>query len=226
MAVNEKKKKFKVDKLPKQFANFIKSKPYHAKSPFEQICIELERLGNDQILADCSAKQFSVDPVFAACGDDIDLLPGDVSIGERCAPLELPVIQPCFKLQWGDGPDDRIETDDIEVLCITVWNPYSNITIKDLTTYIYITDENGDLPANLPDGTASVMVKPAYGICFGDIPPCDENNPDELSAISREWTLISRGAKDGTYFVAIFYCYSVELAFAWYTAFPIDLVKS
>ena len=226
MAVNEKKKKFKVDKLPKQFANFVKSKPNYAISTFEQYCNQLEQMFNDQVRIECSAKQFSVDSIVAGCGDDIDLLPGGYDGGERCAPLELPLIYPCFKLQWGDGPDDRIETDDVEILCIKAWNPYSNVIIKDLIAYIYIVDENNNPPDTLPDGTPSVMVKPANGICFGDLPPCDENNPSESPTVSRELALISRGAKDGTYFVAVFYCYSVELAFAWFNVFPIDLIKS
>ena len=226
MAINEKKKKFEIHKLPKQFTNFFKSKPHYARSPIEQACIQLEQLANDQLLSECAAKQFTVDSIFMACGEDVDLLPGDASTGESCAPLELPVIRPCFKLQWGDGPDDRIETDDVEVLCLTAWNPYSNVTLKDLTAYIVIIDETGNFPDTLPDGTPSVMVKPAYLICFGDIPPCDEGKPNDLSAISREWTLISRGAKDGTYYVVVVYCYSVELALAWGSLFPIDLVKS
>ena len=46
MAVSDKKKKFEIHKLPKQFSNFFKSKPHHAKSPIEQYCIQLEQLAN------------------------------------------------------------------------------------------------------------------------------------------------------------------------------------
>jgi hypothetical protein len=167
-----------------------------------------------------------VDPIIAACGDDIDFLPGGHGNGERCAPLELPFIIPCFKLRWGDGPDDRIETDDVEILCIKAWNPHSNVIIKDLIAYIEILDENSALPETLPDGTPSVMVKPSNRVCFGDLPPCEENNPNESPTVSREWALISRGAKDGKYLVVLAYCFSVELSFGWYTGFSIDLVMS
>jgi hypothetical protein len=226
MPTKEKERKFKIPKSPKQFTNFFKSKPHFAKSTLEQLCILLEQVANEQLLSDCAAKHFTVDSIFMPCGEDIDLAPGDISTGERCAPVELPVIRPCFKLQWGDGPDDRIETDDVEVFCLTAWNPYSNLIIKDLTAFIIITDETGSSPETLPDGTPSVIVKPYAMICFGDIPPCDESKPAELSAVSRELTLISRGAKDGAYFVWVAYCYSVELPLAFGSIFPIDLVKS
>lgn len=122
MPTQEKERKFKIPKFPKQFANFFKSKPHLAKSTLDQLCNLLEQVANEQLLSDCAAKHFRVDSIFMPCGEDIDLAPGDISIGERCAPAELPVIRPCFKLQWGDGPEDRIETDDVEIFCLTAWN--------------------------------------------------------------------------------------------------------
>jgi hypothetical protein len=221
-----KEKKFKIPKAPKQLSNFFKARPHMAKSALEQICILLEQVANEQILGDCGEKQFTVDSLLFPCGEDIDLTPGDVSIGEGCTPVELPVIRPCFRLQWGDGPNDVIETDDVEVLCVTAWNPHSNVTLKDVTAFIMITDETANSPATLPDGTPSVTIKPYSMICFGDIPPCDENKPEDLSMVSREVTLVSRGAKEETYFVWVVYCYSAEFALAYGSLFPIELVES
>src|SRR3712207_8484092 len=42
-----------------------------------------------------------------------------------CDRVEEPKIVPCLHLRWGDGPQDRLETEDTEILCLTVCNPYS-----------------------------------------------------------------------------------------------------
>ncbi len=145
--------------------------------------------------------------------------------GATCLPVRLPDIHPCFTLQWGDGPNDRIETDDVEVLCLTASNPYSNVTLKNVTAFLLVMSATG-LPENLPDGTPSVVIKPYSMICFGDLPPCGLGKANGRSAVSREVVLISRGAREDTYYIFVVYCYSVEFALAFGSVFPIELVKS
>lgn len=148
------------------------------------------------------------------------------SVQSNCIEASLPKLQPCFKLMWGDGPEDRIETDDLELMCIKASNPYNNVTIKDLVVLIsVVTEEDGSNVPSLPDRTPSVYVKPLYATCFGDLAPCDEDNPDD-SSVSREFVLVSRGAKEGKYQLFLAYCYSIEIAYADIDSFGIDLVKS
>lgn len=144
-----------------------------------------------------------------------------------CRQVRIPEIRPCFELNWGDGPDDRIETDDIEVLCITACNPYSNITFKDLTVLIsLVTDADKTAVSTLPDGTPSIFIKPTFNLYFGDISPCNPKESDEFSCVSREAVVISRGAREGKYLISLAYCFSVEFTLVDIDEFQIDLVKS
>jgi hypothetical protein len=144
-----------------------------------------------------------------------------------CQPAQIPEIRPCFKFRWGDGPKDNIETDDVEIICISACNPYSNITIKGLTVIIsVVTNPDGSPVANLPDGSPSVLIKPSYNICFGDIPPCDPKDPDEFPCISREFALITRGAKRGDYMLKMGYCFTVNISQVGLEEFKFKLVKS
>jgi hypothetical protein len=145
---------------------------------------------------------------------------------DQCSEVNLPAVRPCFTLTWGDGPEDRIETDDVELMCIRAVNPYSNITFKDLTVLIsIITEEDGSDVPSLPDRTASVYVKPLYLTCFGDLPPCDPKDSESAMA-SREFVLVSNGAKEGKYRLYIVYCYSIEVRYLDLDSFGIELVKS
>ena len=114
----------------------------------------------------------------------------------------------------------------MEVLCLTAWNPYSNVTLKDVTVFVILLDEAGNPPETLPDGTSSVDITPNSMICFGDIGPCDEKGNNVDSIVSREVVLVSRGAKPGTYFVFLGYCYGAEFSMAFGSTFPIQLVRS
>lgn len=144
-----------------------------------------------------------------------------------CRQVDVPKIRPCFRLMWGDGPDDRIETDDVELMCLTAVNPYSNVTLKNLNVLItLVTEEDGTRVADLPDRTASVYTKPLYLMCFGDIPPCNPEEPESVSSVSREIVLVSRGAKEGKYLLNIGYCYSIEFTLLDLDWFEIELVKS
>jgi hypothetical protein len=114
-----------------------------------------------------------------------------------CKPLLFPHVQPCITVKWGNSKCDCLETDDVEVLCITVCNCYSNVLFEDLMIgQIIVTDANGRPVPALPDGTPSVQLIPSGPICFGDIGPCIEGRPN---CVSREIVLYTRGAIGGAY---------------------------
>jgi (2Fe-2S) ferredoxin len=147
-----------------------------------------------------------------------------------CKPAEIPELLPCFKLRWGDGPKDQIETTDTECLCITACNRYANVTFKDLIVIISEVTKGGAPVPNLPDGTPSVFIKPSKFICFGDLGPCtpndNPNEPDQLSCISRELVLVSSGALEGEYLLKIEYCYSVHFDLNGKDEFKLQLYAS
>lgn len=117
-----------------------------------------------------------------------------------CKPVTFPEIKPCIEVKWGDSKCDCLETDDVEVLCITICNCYSNVTFEDLTIgQIFVVDGSGKPVATLPDGTPSVQVFPSGPICFGDIGPCVDGRP---TCISRELVIQTRGAVGGKYRLA------------------------
>lgn len=75
-----------------------------------------------------------------------------------CVEISLPHVQPCISVAWGDSPCDCLETDEVEVACITVCNCYSNVTFNDLSIgQIFVTDLAGNTVPNLPDGTPSIQ---------------------------------------------------------------------
>jgi hypothetical protein len=144
-----------------------------------------------------------------------------------CQEVEEPKIVPCIRLRWGDGPQDQLETEDTEILCVTVCNPYSNVILKDFTLHLIVTDANGLPVPNQPDGTPTVQIKPSYMICFDDIPACNPDKPDKPSCVSREVVLINRGAIAGTYKVIVAYCFHACFTkVAVQSAFKLELVKS
>ena len=146
---------------------------------------------------------------------------------QPCQQVEQPKLAPCLHLKWGDGPDDRIETDDWEILCISACNPYSNVTLKNFTVHLVIVDSNGNPVPNLPDGTPSVLIRPDYQIRFGDLPPCNPDAKKPSTCVSREVVLISRGAIKGAYTLYAFYCFDACFTYtSALKAFRLDLVKS
>jgi hypothetical protein len=178
------------------------------------ICKRVDETANNLIRQACLKKQF--EQTDGNCA----------GIDKECRKIEEPKIVPCLRLKWGDGPNDHLETDDTEVLCITVCNPYSNVTLEDFTVQLIVTDANGNAVANQADGTPSVMIKPSFMICFDDIPACNPSNPAQ-SCVSREVVLINRGAKPGKYRVFVIYCFHAcftELRAE--AAFELDLVAS
>lgn len=178
------------------------------------ICEKLEDALDELLRKLCSAKQF-------------DLTSGNCE--KRCQTVDEPKIVPCVHLRWGDGPQDHLETDDTEVLCITVCNPYSNVVLKDFTVQLIVLTAAGAAVPNQPNGTPTVMIKPQFNICFGDIPPCDPQSPNQKSCVSREVVLIDRGAIAGQYKVLAYYCF--EACFTKFSlrdpaVFTLDLVAS
>jgi hypothetical protein len=110
-----------------------------------------------------------------------------------CEKLEICAdLRPDISISWGDSKCDCLETDDVEVLCVTVCNQYSNITYADLTIgQVVVTNMDGTPVPNLPDGTPSVQVFPSGTIGFGDIGPCNGKNSN---CVTRELVLYTRGA--------------------------------
>ena len=140
-----------------------------------------------------------------------------------CSTVQLPELRPCFTLRWGNDTRDQIETDDVEGLCIIASNPYENVILKDVTIVVTALTHEGQPVANLPDGTPSVEVAPSAFIHFGDLPPCQNGQPGE---ITREALLVSRGASEGDYMLTIDYCYSAELTLQDQDQFKLQLVES
>jgi hypothetical protein len=129
----------------------------------------------------------AVDPAETGCDCHCD-----------CVDVQFPAIKPCISVSWGDSVCDCLETDDVEVLCITVCNCYANVTFSDFSIgQILVTDLAGQPVATLPDGTPSVQVFPSGPICFDDIGPCGDK--DHPSCVSRELVLYTRGAIGKSY---------------------------
>lgn len=144
--------------------------------------------------------------------------------GSVCKEIRFPEVKPCFNLTWGDSECDCMETNDLEVVCITACNCYSNVTFKDLKVgVVFITDENGNPVPPLPDGSPSVEVLPIGPICFGDLGPCKD---EEASCKTREIVIRSCGARAGKYKVNLLaICYEVSKHFYESTSFEIELCK-
>ncbi len=47
--------------------------------------------------------------------------------------VQTPRLQPCFYLYYGNGKEDRIETEDYEIMMLEAVNPYNNVTMENLT---------------------------------------------------------------------------------------------
>jgi hypothetical protein len=139
--------------------------------------------------AKCRGKQNHLEH----CNDGANDCPCKGGGGEgECKEMPPPKVKPCISVSWGDSRCDCMETDDVEVFCITVCNCYTNVTFQDLTiAWVQVVGPAGPVPT-LPDGTPSVQIRPRGPLCFGDIEPCRDNRG---TCVSRELVLIARGAK-------------------------------
>lgn len=140
----------------------------------------------------------------------------------RCRKVAVPRLEPCISISWGDSRCDCFETDDVEVVCITVCNCYSNITFSNFRiASAVITTAGGGAVPTLPDGSPSVAMIPLGPVCFGDIPPCRD---DKAGCISREYVVRTRGAKGGKYEIRLSgICYDVAFHYNAEDAFSLIL---
>ena len=118
-----------------------------------------------------------------------------------CKEVAWPDVQPCISISCGDGSCDSLETDDLEMLMISVCNCYSNVTFTDFEiAYLWVTLADGSQVPLLPDGTRSVEALPLGPICFGDIAPCIDG---EVSCVTRQFVLSARGAQATDYKITL-----------------------
>jgi hypothetical protein len=138
-----------------------------------------------------------------------------------CCEADVPDLDPCLSISWGDGSHDCMETEDLETLCITAWNPYTNVIFRDVTIEFAVVDPNDVLPS----GDQAIQIVPDRKICFGDLDAC-ELKGDE-TRVTREVTLTTNGAKEGHYNIYIGACFSVEIPDqGTVQSFPIKLSRS
>ncbi len=110
-------------------------------------------------------------------------------------------LKPCVKIRWGDSPNDQLETDDVEIMCLEFSNCFKLISFEEIcVTKIVVTPNN-----TLPDDTPSVMIVPSQKICFGNLRPCK----GKKDTASREIVLITRGAQAGNYTIRVMFEYKV-----------------
>ncbi|ACF42779.1 S8 family peptidase [Pelodictyon phaeoclathratiforme] len=105
-----------------------------------------------------------------------------------------PSLEPCFKLHWGDSPQDQIETHDTEIIYITACNPYCNITFKGLKIIAIRIIPNYVLPNN----EMAVELAASSLICYGTLGPS--------RCTTREYALITSDTAPGTYSLEFEYC--------------------
>lgn len=151
----------------------------------------------------CEAKHNSMTPLQGPDGTGCPCEEGE------CQVAEIPDFRPCISVRWGDSKCDCLESDDLEVVCITVCNCYSNISFSHLSiAAVFVTNASGAIVLNdLPDGGHSVQPLPLGPLCFGDIPPCVDGVP---GCVSRQFVLRLRGAQAGTYQLNLLgVCYDV-----------------
>jgi len=130
--------------------------------------------------------------------------------GSECKAVELPNVEPCVSIAWGDSDCDCFETDDVETAIVTICNCYSNVSFANVhVSYFNVTMFDGTPVPLLPDGTPSVSIHPVGPICFGDIGPC---RPGENNCVSREIVIRTRGAKSGKYKIVLTgICYEIVI---------------
>jgi hypothetical protein len=132
---------------------------------------------------------------------------------ETCSMLDLPTLEPCFYLHWGDSTKDQMETHDDEVLYITACNPYGNLRFRGLTiTNITV----------VPKQTSNaIQLIPNRLIQLGDLCGC--------ACASQALYLSIQNAKPQAYEILVEYCIDqieINQDNTGKTRFPITLVKS
>jgi len=156
-------------------------------------CALYHRWVNEYVARQCSDKFNTLNPLHGnpecPCLDEPDI--------HHCVEAPFPSIAPCIHVTWGDSDCDCIESEDHEVLCVTVCNCYTNVTFSNFEIQIAIVlNADGTPVATLPDGTPSVQLLPIGPLCFGDIGPC---KGDKETCVSRQLVMLNCGAKAGKY---------------------------
>ncbi len=138
---------------------------------------------------------------------------------------QLSNIKPCISIRWGDSDCDCMETDDFEVMCITVCNCYADITFQNFTiTNIEILDQGGNPVPILPNGHPVAAIYPIGPYCFGDIGPCD---PKAMSCVSRQFVLKTLGVEPGNYQISLSgICYGIAASAKDSACFTIEICDS
>jgi hypothetical protein len=167
-----------------------------------------------------------------------------------CSTLDLPTLEPCFYLHWGDGPKDQMTTNDHEVLYITACNPYGNLRFRGLTVTKVSIGAKGRIftPGNLggvtstgsitntpvrtdvivkektvhvPKANDAIQLIPNRLIRFGDLCGC--------ACASQALSLLIQNAVPRDYEIHVEYCIDqieINQDNTGKTLFPIKLIKS
>ena len=92
---------------------------------------------------------------------------------DNCITPKIHHLKPQIHIGWGAGASDRIESEDIEKLTITVCNRYQGVTYCDFKfASIEVLKSDGSSVDILPNGRAAIEVTPIGPYHFGDIAPC------------------------------------------------------
>ena len=171
------------------------------------------RISNDCIDDECSTIDAQVDEILQNKLDDqINSMrpcnqprgaPPSLPRVAVCTPLKMDPVKPNYYSTWGNSRCDCIESDDTEVMNLTICTPDSNVTLSNLTVHKLEVVDGADKPvATLPDGSPSVTLVPIGPHCFDDIAPC--------SCVTREFSVRLRGAVSGPYKILVSgICYDV-----------------
>ncbi len=139
-----------------------------------------------------------------------------------CKQIRIPQLNPCFYLHWGDSKQDIIETEDFEVVVLSVCNPFDNVSFQNLIiSGIKITHADGSPVEVLPDKTPSALIIPSKLITFCSISPC--------SCSHIELVIKTSGAIKGPYKVKFNYCIGkicLQMIEKDEAEFDIELIKS
>lgn len=121
---------------------------------------------------------------------------GEQPAQPSCAPAPIPPLEPQVFIRWGDSRCDCIEGDDTEIMHLTICNPYSNLTLSNVSVQqLLVVDSNGNPVPALPNGDPSIELVPIGPHCFDDIAPC--------TCVTREFVLRLRGAPGGRYRILV-----------------------
>lgn len=140
--------------------------------------------------------------------------------GETCSTLDLPNLEPCFYLHWGDSSKDQMETHDDEILYITACNPYSNLRFRGLIITNITIVPKGSTGTNTPTNN-TIQLVPNRLVRFGDLCEC--------TCTSQALYLSIQNAKPQDYEILVEYCIEqieINQDNTGKTRFPITLIKS